>query len=123
MLGLVLETFTCLDETTLPKLFTTMVGSHLEYGNVILHPRFRGDKLEIEKIERGATRMMPRLKGLSYGEKLRRLILASLEQYCKSRRIDMLHVYKILNGINIIDPSMFFTMMTLEHKGAQSKDG
>jgi len=31
MLGLVRATFTCIDETTLPRLFTTMVRPHLEY--------------------------------------------------------------------------------------------
>ena len=34
MLALVRETFTCLDETTLSKLFMSMVHPHLEYGNV-----------------------------------------------------------------------------------------
>jgi len=28
-------TFTCIDETALPSLFTTMVRPYLEYGNVI----------------------------------------------------------------------------------------
>jgi hypothetical protein len=50
MLGLVRATFTCIDETTLPRLFTAMVRPHLEYGNVIWYPRFRRDKLEVEKI-------------------------------------------------------------------------
>jgi hypothetical protein len=32
MLGLVRTTFTCLDETTVQRLFSTMVRPHLEYG-------------------------------------------------------------------------------------------
>ena len=39
MLGLVRATFSCLDESTVPRLFTTMVRPHLEYGNIIWHPR------------------------------------------------------------------------------------
>ena len=35
MLGLIRKTFTLLDETTVPRLFTAMVRPHLEYGNVI----------------------------------------------------------------------------------------
>jgi len=49
MLGRVRATFTCIDETTLPMPFTIMIRPHLKYGNVIWCPRFRRDKLEIEK--------------------------------------------------------------------------
>ena len=35
MLGLVRVTFTCPDETTVQKLFTTIIRPHLEYGNLI----------------------------------------------------------------------------------------
>ena len=44
MLSLVRATFTCLDETTIPRLFMTMVRPHLEYGNIIWHPRYRQDR-------------------------------------------------------------------------------
>ena len=49
MLVLVRATFTCLDEVTVPGLFTTLVSPHLEYGNVILSPRFKMDSVEVEK--------------------------------------------------------------------------
>jgi len=41
LLGLIRATFTFLGTVTLPRLFPTMVRLHLEYGNVIWHPRFR----------------------------------------------------------------------------------
>jgi len=40
MLGLVRATFTCIEETILPRLFTTLVRPHLEYGNLVCCPRF-----------------------------------------------------------------------------------
>ena len=43
ILGLVRVTLTYIVEMTLPRLFTTMVCPHLEYGNVIWCPRFRRD--------------------------------------------------------------------------------
>ena len=49
MLGLVKATFTCLDEITVPRLFTAMVRPHLEYGNVIWSPHYLTDSKEIEK--------------------------------------------------------------------------
>jgi len=51
MLGLVQVIFSCLDETTVPRLFNTMVRPHLEYGNVTWPPRLRCDKLEVEKVQ------------------------------------------------------------------------
>jgi len=62
MLRLVRATFTCTNETTLLRLFTTTVRSHLEYGNVIWCPRFRRDKLEVENIQRRATKSIPNLR-------------------------------------------------------------
>ena len=71
MLGLVRAIFICLDETTIPRLFTTMVRPHLEYGNVIWHPRYRRDKLEVEQIQRSAIKLIPSLKGLNYEDILK----------------------------------------------------
>ena len=43
MFGLVKVTFTCLDEITVPRIFTAMVRTHLEYGNIIWSPRYRSN--------------------------------------------------------------------------------
>ena len=108
-------------ETTMPSLFTTMVRPHLEYGNVIWHASYRRDKLEVEKIQREATKLIPSLKNLSYEERLRALRLPSLEHH--RRRGDMLQVYKILNAIDRIDPSLFFCMVTGSSPRGWSEDG
>ena len=62
----------------------------------------------MEKIQRRATRLIPSLKGLSYEERLRALKLPSLEH--RRRRGDMIQVFKILKGIDMLDPDQFFTM-------------
>ena len=59
MLGIIRATFTCLDEITVPRLFTTLVRPHLEYGNIIWSPRFKMDSTEIEKVQRRATKLIP----------------------------------------------------------------
>jgi len=106
MLGLVRATFTCLDETILPRLFTIMVGPHLEYGNIIWCPKFRCDKLEVEKIQRRATKVIPNLRSLSYRDRLEAPRLLSL---CyRRRRGDMLRMYMILNGIHRLESNQFF---------------
>jgi len=95
--ALIRATFTCIDETTLPRRLTTMVRPHLEYGNVIWCPRFRCDKLEVEKIQRRAMKVIPNLRSLPFKDKLVALRLPSL-RYLR-RRGDMLQVYKIRKGI------------------------
>jgi len=88
LLGLIRAIFACLDTVTMPRLFTTMWYNHTEYGNVIWHPRIWRDGVEIEKIQRRATKLIPELKHLPYDERLRDLKLPSLEH--RSRRGDMM---------------------------------
>ena len=100
MLGLIKNTFSCLDEETIPKLYKALARPHLEYSNVIWHRRFEMDKISVEKVQRRATKLVPELKHLPYEERLKVLKLPSLEH----RRGDMIHVYKILARINRVDP-------------------
>jgi len=85
-----------------------MVRPHLEYGNVIWHPRFRRDWVDRENIQRQATNLIPELKHLSYNKKLKALRLPSL-QHCR-RRVDMMQTYKIMNGIDRIGRKIFFEL-------------
>ena len=109
ILGLVMATFTCLDETTVPRRFTTMVRPHLDYGNLIWNSRFQWEKVEAEKIQRRATKLIPNMKQLPYENQLKVLGLPSLEY---RRRCDMLQVFKIMNGIDRVESSIFFDMNT-----------
>ncbi len=110
ILGLIKMTFTCLDKCTLPRLFTALVHPHLEYGNTIWNPRFKLDEQAVEKVQRRATKLVPSIRDLPYTERLRQLELPSL----KHRRLrgDLIQVYKILNGIDRLDPTRFFTLAT-----------
>jgi len=79
MLGLIRKTVTLLNETTVPRLFTAMVRPHLEYGNVTWHPSYRGDKLDVEKVQRRATKLIPSISPLPYEDRLKFLKLPSLD--------------------------------------------
>ena len=85
-----------------------MVRPHLEYGNVIWHPRFQLDKTEIEKVHRRATQLIPTLRHEPYEARLRSLKLPSLDY--RRRRGDMLQVFRILNGLDRLDPQLFFKL-------------
>ena len=62
-LGIIKKSFTFLDEETLPLLFKSLVKPHLEYGNVIWGPFYKGDA-------RKATKAVPGISSLTYGERL-----------------------------------------------------
>ena len=79
MLGLFRTTFTCLDDITVPTIFMAMVRPHLEYGNVIWHPRFQVDTAEKEKVQRTATKLIPTLRHEPHHARLRSLKHPSLD--------------------------------------------
>ena len=91
------KSFEKLDRDTLPKLFTTLVRLHLEYGNDVWGPFYKLDQKAVEQVQKRATRMIPDLHGLPYAERVGRLRLPTLHY---RRRIgDMIQVYKIVQGL------------------------
>ena len=56
ILGLIKKSFAVIDKRTLPLLYKALVRPHLEYGNVIWGPFFRGDIVAIEKVQRTASK-------------------------------------------------------------------
>ena len=95
VLGLIKKSFAIHGERTLPLLYKSIVRPHLEYGNVIWGPFFRGDIIAIENVQRRATKLVPLLKGLTYEERLRALNLPLAH---RRRRGDMIYTNKILTG-------------------------
>ena len=88
LLGLIKRTFPTLSMITVPKLFKTLVRPHLEYGNAIWHPKHKRHQLQVEKVQRRATEMIPELKCLPYEDRLQTLKLPSLMH--RRRRGDMI---------------------------------
>ena len=95
------KTLSCLDEDTLLMLYRTLVRAHLEYGIIIWYPHYQTDKLAVEKVQHQVTKLVPHLKHLSYEE---RLVALRLQSLLFRRRGDMIQVYKIMNGVDRLDP-------------------
>ena len=93
-LGLIKKSFATLDENNLPLLYTSLVRSKLEYGNLIWGPFYKEDAKSVEKVQRRATRSVSNLKQLNYSERLRKLNIPSLQH--RRRRGDMIYAYKIM---------------------------
>ena len=74
-----------------------MVRPHLEYGNIVLGPHFKGDRKAIERVKKRATRMIPALKDLRCTERLQALTYPH-----RRKRGDMIMYYKIVTGRNCL---------------------
>ena len=79
MLGIIKRTFSFMDKQTFLKLYKALVRSHLEYGNVIWSPLFKRQSIQIESIQRRATKLVPECRDMSYDKRLRYLKLYSLK--------------------------------------------
>jgi endonuclease/exonuclease/phosphatase family metal-dependent hydrolase len=97
MVGLVKRSFKYLDKDMFSHLYKALIRSHLESGNKVWFPIRKTDSDHLEKVQRRATKLVPCLKDLSYGERLKQLKLPSLVY--RRRRGDMLQVYKIVHGM------------------------
>ena len=80
-------------------------------------------KKRIEGVQRRATKLVSSITDLSYPQRLQLLGIPSL-QY-RRLRADMLQVYKIIHGIDRVEPSSFFQLVdssrTRGHKFKISK--
>ena len=119
VLGLIKRTFSRLDKTTLPLLYTSLVRSHLEYGNVIWGPFSKGDIIAVEKIQRRATKMIPEIAHLSYENRLEELELPSLLH--RRRRGDMIQMHKIVHGLVDVEKELFADIQESSTQGHSFK--
>jgi len=68
---------------------------------------------KLEKVQRGATRMLKNIRNWNYEERLHYLNLPSLSY--RQFRGDMLITYQILNGFVDVDVTKFFDLSTTTH--------
>jgi len=73
------------------------VRPHVEYCTVAWSPHYIKDKELIEKIQHRFTKMIPDLRNKPYAERIEQLGLWTLEE--RRNRADVIHVYKMLNGL------------------------
>ena len=97
LLGLLRRGFTMLDSYSMSTLYKAIIRPHLEYGNVVWHPRYKGDEEQLESVQRRMSKLIPDLKNLDYVQRLKSLKLPSL--YYRRARGDMIECFKYMSDI------------------------
>ena len=105
--GAIRRSFGYLDKDTFKKLYTALVKPHLEYANAVWNPYKKKDITTLENVQRRATKMVPGLGDKSYEDRLRELKLPTLNY--RRIRVDMIEVFKLVNGMYYFDCTNLFT--------------
>ena len=96
-----------------------MVRPHLEYGNVIWGPHYKGDMKAIEKVQKRATKIVPSLENLPYVGRLETRNLPSLVY--RRKRGDMMMRLKMMSKQVNVDTKTYFTMNHFKTRGHEYK--
>ena len=108
VLGMIKRTYVNRSKNNILNLYKSLVRPHLEYCVQAWRPFLQQDVDNIEKVQRRATKMIPELANLEYSERLKRCKLTTLE--IRRYRADLLEVFRIVHGIDELEPNSFFTL-------------
>ena len=117
--GLIKRSFSRLNIHSFKILYKSLVRPILEYCSAIWYPLYKTDALEIEKVQRRATKLVPELRKLDYSERLKALNITTLAY--RRRRTDVLQVFRIIKGIDKILFETFFQYNTSGTRGHHLK--
>ena len=118
-IGMIKRSFSKLKIPGFKLLYKSLVRPILEYCSSIWYPLFKGDALDIEKVQRRATKLVPHLRDKPYSERLRTLNLTTLAY--RRKRTDILQVFRIINQIDNIPFDQFFKFNVNNTRGHQWK--
>ena len=120
VLGIIKRNFKFLDKNTFITLYKALVRPHLEYGQSVWSPYLITYKRDIEKVQRRATKLLPKLRNLCYEDRLVQLNLPSLNY----RRIrgDLIQVYKMTQSGDFENMFNLSTNVTRGHNFKLKKE-
>ena len=107
ILSVIAKSFINLNSDMLPVLYKSLVRPVLEYGNLIWGPFYTHDQIQIEKVQKRASRLVTTVSDLPYTDRLSALNLPSLAY--RRRRGDMIFLFQMLHGHVDIYVSNLFT--------------
>ena len=109
ILGLIRQNIVYKEKELIIPLYKTIVRPHLEYCIQAWRPYRKKDIDILERVQRRATKMIQKLRNISYEMRLKECGLTTLET--RRLRADQIEVvFKILNGYENIDRNIFFSV-------------
>jgi ribonuclease P/MRP protein subunit RPP40 len=87
-------------------LYKALVRPLLEYATPVWSPYLKKDIRALERVQRRATKVVPRIKHMEYEDRILQIGLPTLEY--RRDRADMIQVFRILNQVDDINPETFF---------------
>ena len=108
LVGFIGRVFENKSEKVILTLYNSLVRPHLEYCVQFWSPYYRKDIDKLERVQRRITKMIPRLRNLSYEERLKELNLFSLSK--RRMRGDLIEVFKIFKGFDNIRAEDYFAI-------------
>ena len=105
ILGLIRRNIVYKEKELIISLYKTIVRPHLEYCIQAWRPYRHKDIDILERVQRRATKMIQKLRNISYEMRLKECGLTTLET--RRLRGDQIEVFKILNGYENIDRNIF----------------
>ena len=119
VLGMIRRTIEYKNKDNIIPLYTSLVRPHLEYCVQAWAPHLKKDIDKLENVQKRALNVIPNLRHLSYEDKLRHLDLFSLRK--RRLRGDLIETFKIMKGIDRIDPRNFFQEYQSRTRGHNKK--
>jgi hypothetical protein len=104
--GLIKRCFSNIDKEIFLPIYKALVRPILEYCSSIWFPIYKHQIMEIEKIQKRATKLVKEIRNKSYSERLKYLNLDTL--HFRRLRSDMLQTFRIIKGIDNLDVAQFF---------------
>ena len=108
ILGLIRRNIVYKEKELIIPLYKTIVRPHLEYCLQAWRPYRKKDIDILERVQRRATKMIQKLRNISYEMRLKECGLTTLET--RRLRGDQIEVFKILNGYENLDRNIFFSV-------------
>ena len=108
MLGVMNRTIQYKTREVMLSLYKTLVRPLLEFSTAAWSPHYVKDRVQLERIQRRFTRMIPELREMTYEKRLAQLGLWTLEE--RRNRADLLEVFKMHRGLTKIPFERFFEL-------------
>ena len=99
-----LKTFKFFNIKLFKILYPTFIRPYLEFATPVWNVLSKESTRKLEGVQRRATKMVIELRSMEYEERLKSLGLTTLEE--RRKRGDLIQIYKIINGMEVVDIDM-----------------